>query len=87
MSSLHLILSRCQLLAFVTVRLEEDLWQERFPNHHKVVDALRQLGHSIRFGVDAKQAHVSKWTHLCKTGIGLAQSPNDPDRSTLQTTR
>ena len=69
MSSLHLIGQDARLLVSVTVRLEEDLWQERFPNHHKVVDALKELGHSIRFGVDAKQARVSKQTRVPSTAI------------------
>ncbi|CAE7587994.1 SIS8 [Symbiodinium sp. CCMP2456] len=47
-----------------TVVLEEDLWQERFPNHHKVVDALKELGHSIRFGVDAKQVDCANYSMI-----------------------
>eukprot|EP00439_Symbiodinium_sp_Y106_P039685 s4759_g4.t2 len=62
-----------------TVVLEEDLWQERFPNHHKVVDALRELGHSIRFGVDAKQVDCANYSMIVFNfpAVSAQEAPRD----------
>ena len=39
-----------------SVRMKEDIWRERFPEHGVVLESLRACGHSVRFEVDAREA-------------------------------
>ncbi|CAE7744426.1 VAP [Symbiodinium pilosum] len=63
-----------------TVVLQEDQWKERFPNHHEVLELLGELGHTVRFGVDAKQADCANYSMVIFNFPAIsAQEEPSPD--------